>query len=83
MWFRDHHRYDRRDIDQIVAAAVAAGAHAVLTTEKDASRLDVSSITSLPFAAIPLAVTVEPAPAFGDWLETRLRTGPRPGATTA
>ena len=38
--YRDHHWFDARDIGRITAAAAAAGVEVVLTTEKDAMRLD-------------------------------------------
>jgi tetraacyldisaccharide 4'-kinase len=37
--FQDHHRYDADDVRRIRAAAQAAGADIVLTTEKDAGKL--------------------------------------------
>jgi tetraacyldisaccharide 4'-kinase len=72
MGFGDHHAYRARDVRRIVAAAAAASARAVLTTEKDAMRL--LPLRPLPalFAAVPLTVSVEPARIFGEWLLRRL-----------
>ena len=74
--FRDHYRYSRRDLDKAFAAARAAGADRILTTEKDYVRL-------LPFRPFPLAVgwvplTMEPdsLPEFRRWL-TRALAGAR------
>ena len=71
--FRDHHPYSRRDLDALVAAARAAGADALVTTEKDFVRL-------LPFRPFPAAVhsvalTMEPdpLPEFRQWLAGSLR----------
>lgn len=38
--FRDHHRYSQGDLDAAVAAAHRAGADALVTTEKDAVKLE-------------------------------------------
>ncbi|MDA1185558.1 MAG: tetraacyldisaccharide 4'-kinase [Acidobacteria bacterium] len=83
--FRDHHWFSRRDLDRIEHAAVDAGADFVLTTEKDAMRLeDVRTATGrMPWAFLPQQVEVEPAAAFAEWLHERLRTarlGRQPGA---
>ena len=37
--FRDHHRYDQKDMQQLIHLAQAQGANAFLTTEKDFVRL--------------------------------------------
>ena len=37
--FRDHHRFDARDVKRIASESRAAGSMIVLTTEKDAVRL--------------------------------------------
>src|SRR5262249_61493368 len=71
--FRDHHRFDARDVARIRAAARAKGSAVVLTTEKDAVRLAACELGDLPIAAVPLAVGVEPAAAFRDWLLARIQ----------
>jgi len=48
-FFADHHPFTQRDLDQITRAAQDAGADAILTTEKDAVRLE-----RLRFGDIPL-----------------------------
>lgn len=70
--FADHHMFTRRDLAKVAAAAKAAGATIVMTTEKDAVRLSPDVIGAVPLAAIPLTVTVEPAAAFTAWLHERL-----------
>jgi tetraacyldisaccharide 4'-kinase len=83
MTFRDHHPFTPQDLERIIAAAQAASAGAVLTTEKDAVRLEafagqvlrpaLHAQPAIPFAALPLRVQVEPADAFRTWLMGRLR----------
>jgi tetraacyldisaccharide 4'-kinase len=51
--FADHHRYDQRDAEEIEAAAVRAGARALVTTEKDAQNL-----RGVKFEALPLYIAV-------------------------
>ena len=70
--FRDHYRFRQRDVDRIVAAAASASASIVLTTEKDAVRLAACDLGSSPIASVPLAVGVEPADEFRDWLLERV-----------
>jgi tetraacyldisaccharide 4'-kinase len=66
--FADHHRYTRGDVARIVAEARAAGASAILTTEKDFVRL----LPWRPFAIgvgwVPLTMEPEPLPEFRRWL---------------
>lgn len=73
MDFRDHHYFTQSDIRKIDKAARAASAAIILTTEKDAVRLEVCDLTGLPFAAVPLIVGIEPADAFRDWLLARIQ----------
>jgi len=70
--FRDHHHFTRRDVARISAAAKSAAAAIVLTTEKDAVRLEACDLGDLPIALVPLAVSIEPAAAFREWLLQRL-----------
>jgi tetraacyldisaccharide-1-P 4'-kinase len=55
-------------VDRIIAAACAAGAGTVVTTEKDAVRLEGHAFGGLGLAAVPLAVSIEPAEGFASWL---------------
>jgi tetraacyldisaccharide 4'-kinase len=70
--FRDHHAFHASDIRRIAADAKAASAAIVLTTEKDAVRLEHLDVDGLPIAAVPLAVAIEPAETFREWLLARL-----------
>jgi tetraacyldisaccharide 4'-kinase len=69
--FRDHYRFRQRDVNRIVAAAASSSASIVLTTEKDAVRLAACDLGASPIASVPLAVGVEPADVFRDWLLER------------
>jgi tetraacyldisaccharide 4'-kinase len=69
--FTDHHRYTARDLDRLIAAARAAGATAILTTEKDQVRL--GSLASnfpatMPLKTTHLRIEIEDEAAAIDWL---------------
>jgi tetraacyldisaccharide 4'-kinase len=66
--FRDHHRYNRRDIERIAAVVEETGARFVLTTAKDAVRMLPFRPLPVPVAVVPLDVRLEPAEAFRTWL---------------
>jgi hypothetical protein len=53
--FRDHHSYRRRDIDQVLAAARRTGAGCLVTTAKDAVRLEAFGPLAFPLVVIDLA----------------------------
>jgi tetraacyldisaccharide 4'-kinase len=72
MTFRDHHAFTAADVERIETAARAAGTTSILTTEKDAVRLERRAL-DLPFVAVPLLTRVEPEDAFRQWLLDRLR----------
>lgn len=73
MTFRDHHRYSSVDAARIAAAARAAGATRVLTTEKDYMRLLPLRPFPLPFTWVPLTMVPEPLPEFREWLAAAVR----------
>jgi tetraacyldisaccharide 4'-kinase len=73
--FDDHHRYTARDLDRLVASARAAGATAIITTEKDLVRLGKLASTlsvSMPLAPARLNVEIQDQTADIDWLIKRL-----------
>jgi tetraacyldisaccharide 4'-kinase len=72
MKFRDHHRFTARDVSRIASAARSAASAIVLTTEKDAMRLEACDLGDLPIAAVPLLAGVEPADRFRAWLLGRI-----------
>lgn len=55
--FRDHHRYTAADLQRLAVDALAAGATALLTTEKDRVRL-AALITALPPSLPPFTVSL-------------------------
>jgi tetraacyldisaccharide 4'-kinase len=59
--FGDHHRYDERDVRELVAAARRMGARALVTTEKDEQNLSGKKFEDLPVyvAVIDLAIDKE------------------------
>jgi tetraacyldisaccharide 4'-kinase len=80
--FADHHQFSAGDIAGVLGAAEAAGAKAVLTTEKDMVRLSgIPAVpdpqsripnpeSRIPILWTPLRVTLDPA--FAPWLRERL-----------
>jgi tetraacyldisaccharide 4'-kinase len=70
--FPDHHRYSRADVAGLVERARAAGARAIVTTEKDLVRLLPFRPLPLPVMWLPLTVELQPASAFRAWLAGRL-----------
>jgi tetraacyldisaccharide 4'-kinase len=74
--FRDHHWFSRRDLAAIQGGAGYAGADLILTTEKDAVRLDPQSVAAspTPWAAVPLDVWIEPA-TFTSWIKNVMGSG--------
>ena len=61
MFFPDHHRYTREDVQAIEEAAARLGAKALLTTEKDAWNLKDVQFSTLPVfvSVIDLEITDE------------------------
>ncbi len=66
--FRDHHPYSQRDVVRIFARAAAAGAVAVVTTEKDFVRLLPFRPFRMPVLWAPLTMEPDPLPGFRRWL---------------
>lgn len=78
MTFRDHSQFTNADVRRIGEAARAARASIVLTTEKDAVRLESCDLGDLPVASVPLVTAIEPADVFRNWLLARVRSSRRP-----
>ena len=73
--FPDHHRYTTADLKRLVSAARAAGATALVTTEKDLIRLEDSHFAlpkSLPIKTAQLHIEIENQAAAIDWLLSAL-----------
>jgi tetraacyldisaccharide 4'-kinase len=81
--FRDHHRFDRRDLARIAERVRQTGAQLVLTTEKDLMRLMPWRPLAFPLAWVPLAVAIEPADDFQRWLRVRLEAALLGGTSAA
>jgi tetraacyldisaccharide 4'-kinase len=73
--FRDHHRYSRADVAQIVARARDAGVARVVTTEKDFVRLLPFRPFALAIEPVPLAIELDDAPSFAAWLAAAAKGG--------
>ena len=56
--FMDHHRFTEGEIDQVFEQAVQAGATCVVTTEKDAVRLDPATAWPLPLYFLRLEIDI-------------------------
>jgi tetraacyldisaccharide 4'-kinase len=57
--FGDHHRYTQADADQLVAEARAAGAERLVTTEKDAVKLETLDFKGFPVSVVEIKVQFE------------------------
>jgi tetraacyldisaccharide 4'-kinase len=66
--FDDHHRYSRREVRRVMDEARAAGAAAILTTEKDFVRLLPFRPFPISVGWVPLTMEPEPLPEFRRWL---------------
>jgi tetraacyldisaccharide 4'-kinase len=71
--FPDHHWFAAADVRQIESHARDLGAAAIVTTAKDATRLERHrDALTCPWAILPLSVFVEPSAEFESWLMSRL-----------
>jgi tetraacyldisaccharide 4'-kinase len=59
--FRDHHAYNRRDIERLLAMRAKLGADVFLTTEKDAVNLESSTLREelMPLTVAALNLTID------------------------
>ena len=57
-WFRDHHRFRPDDIAGVAEQARAAGAEAIVTTAKDAVRLERGAFSGLPVVVLAVAAEI-------------------------
>jgi tetraacyldisaccharide 4'-kinase len=69
--YRDHHQFSAGDLRRIEEAARRSGAELVMTTEKDAVRLE-GLQTRVRWAFLPLHVMIEPDMAFDSWLTSKI-----------
>jgi tetraacyldisaccharide 4'-kinase len=75
--YRDHHWYTREDVARVETAARTTGAEAILTTEKDAVRLEHLVTGGVAMMFLPIQAHIEPVDAFRAWLFERI--GPPEG----
>ena len=71
--FRDHHSYQRRDIDRLRAAKNEFGAGGFVTTEKDAVNLGALIAEIQPLALATLSITLDNANDVVDTILARIR----------
>src|SRR6185437_1620622 len=74
--FPDHHRYTASDLDQVQASALAAGAEAIITTEKDRVRMGALSkrlAECLPLRTATLRAEIENEATAMEWLEDKIK----------
>ncbi|HET8759529.1 MAG TPA: tetraacyldisaccharide 4'-kinase [Nitrospiria bacterium] len=76
MPFPDHHAYSRADADRIAARARRAGARMIVTTEKDAVKLERLVGVDPPMWAVRIEARIEPAAIWNAMLD-RLAAGAR------
>jgi tetraacyldisaccharide 4'-kinase len=73
LMFADHHWFTDADVREVERQAREHGAVAVVTTAKDGVRLERHrAAMSLPWAILPIQVSIEPGAAFESWLQQRL-----------
>jgi tetraacyldisaccharide 4'-kinase len=80
--FRDHHWFTAADVSRMVERARALDADGIVTTAKDAVRLEAllpRGRDTMSWAVLPIEVDVEPRDAFASWLRSRLRREPGSG----
>ena len=57
--FRDHHRYTAADLEEIGRQAAAAGAQALVTTEKDMMNLPAGAALPLKIYCLRIGIEIE------------------------
>lgn len=71
--FRDHHWFSAVDVQEIERRARESGVDWIVTTAKDAVRLERHrDMMTLSWAILPISVTIEPEEEFESWLQQRL-----------
>ena len=72
--FRDHHWFTPRDVARIADAARTVRADVIVTTAKDAVRLEdlAAQSSTIPWAYLPMVAAVAPPHEFEPWLRSRL-----------
>jgi tetraacyldisaccharide 4'-kinase len=78
--FRDHHRYNARDISAIKQAGKQAGANAFVTTEKDAQNFSALNFGDAPVYISVIDLAVSPEADFRHILDQTLAARARSAA---
>jgi tetraacyldisaccharide 4'-kinase len=73
--FPDHHRFTQRDISAVNQAGKQAGAHAFVTTEKDAQNLGSLKFEEAPLYVAVIDLVVTPEADFRNVLDQTLAAG--------
>lgn len=71
--FRDHHRYTQSDLGGLAAQALSVGAAALMTTEKDAVRLE-GLRAPMPIHTVALGSEIDEEQPALDWLLARIES---------
>lgn len=71
-YFPDHHRYTKRDVRRLEAAAAVAGASSLVTTEKDACNLPRPNPFTLPVHVAVIETQIERESEFLAAIESKL-----------
>ena len=67
--YSDHHRYTQQEILEVINESLEVGAHAVLTTEKDAVRFPLIERRDLPIYFLRVEIEmISGAEAFNEWI---------------
>ena len=71
--FRDHHWFSAADTERIATIARDVGADSIVTTEKDAVRIEpIVRGAGARWAVLPMDVAIEPADQFASWVGQRV-----------
>jgi tetraacyldisaccharide-1-P 4'-kinase len=70
--FPDHHRYTKREIQELTAQAQSVGAKALMTTEKDVQNIEKDLLHELPLWIAVIAIGIPDEDRFLDDLHKRL-----------
>jgi tetraacyldisaccharide 4'-kinase len=70
--FRDHHRYTKRELQELSAAAQRLGAKALMTTEKDAQNLEAGVLSAFPVQIAVVTMEIPDEDGFIRYLHERL-----------
>ena len=58
IYFRDHHRFNSKDVEKILDTFLNSDASIILTTEKDLVRLEALIPDKIPLYAVPISVNI-------------------------